>query len=80
MIVLLSTTEFTVYVPVTLGVVTPFKMMVAPACGAPWVIEVTMVMFEPTGAGVDPASTVTVAMSLFGQKSVPEDHKRPFPD
>jgi hypothetical protein len=45
--VVLSTTDETVYVPFTLGVATPFIIMVAPACGRPLGTLETTVMLLP---------------------------------
>jgi hypothetical protein len=65
-----------VYVPLYPEVVTPRIWIVAPACGDPCGISMTMVMVDPT---VVP-DAVKLTMSLFGLKSVPDDHKNPFPD
>jgi hypothetical protein len=54
------------------GLVIPLMTTVAPGCGTPAGMSVATVMTVP--------DTVTVVISLFGQKRVPDDHKRPFPD
>jgi hypothetical protein len=68
-----STTEATVNVPfIPVGDVIPFTLIVGPLVTQPCGMSVVMVITEFV--------YVTLAISLFGQKRVPEDHRRPFPD
>jgi hypothetical protein len=68
-----SMIEATVYSPfIAVGEVMPFTVIVGPLDTQPWGISVVMVINEFVYEMYD--------ISLFGQKRVPEDHRRPFPD